>query len=595
MLLHRLAEYAERAKAEGALAPPYYRSRPVRWAIVLNPDGSPAVSRLGDRSDAEHPSGGHLAVPYVYRSGVRPPPMLLADDLRYVLGVTAGDSERERGDCDRRNAEFITLVNAWRDSAPGDPAAAAVASFYEHGFHRELQPLPDSAKPTDVAAIMVGAEWAHNRPSAAGFWAGVVRGRKSSDAVGLCLVCGQARPLLSTIPEMVKSGLIPAGRGQGRDAALVSVNNPAQGRGGKLQLASAPVCDQCGSAAMSGLNGLLADGTSRYRTADSVLTWWVRDGRRLPIMQWLNEPKPGQVEQYLKEFRAPGRTRAPGSFDASAFCSVTLSVNQARVVVRDWLEVPLSQVQQHLKAWDADHTVTDLWNDGPRLVPLWLMAASAGRWGTEQGQDRYIRSFMPDGCERDLWHTALRGTPPPAYLLPHLMHRIRADRHIDLPRAALLRLILARSPGRPRKESYMTGLDPDLASPPYQCGRLFAVLEDIQRKALGRDINTTIADKYLPAATATPLAILTMLRKNANGHLRRIRRTSTGTYYALNTRLDEVLGHITPDAGNSGIPATLALAGQAEFILGYHHQRAADLAAARARRQDTTPDQGDQQ
>ena len=31
----------------------------------------------------------------------------------------------------------------------------------------------------------------------------------------------------------------------------------------------------------------------------------------------------------------------------------------------------------------------------------------------------------------------------------------------------------------------MTGLDPDLPSPPYQCGRMFAVLEDIQRAALG--------------------------------------------------------------------------------------------------------------
>jgi CRISPR-associated protein Csd1 len=394
---------------------------------------------------------------------------------------------------------------------------------------------------------------------------------------------------------MVKAGAIPAGSGRGRDAALVSMNNPAQGRGGKLQLASAPVCDQCGSAAMSGLNSLLADGTSRYRMTDSVLAWWLRDGRRLPMMQWLNEPRPGQVAQFFKEFRAPGRRGSPGTFDAGAFCAVTLSVNQARVVVRDWLEVPFSEVQGHLERWDADHAVTGLWEDGPRLVPLWLLAASAGRWGTEQGQERYIRSFMPDGCERDLLLTALRGTPPPGYLLPHLMQRIRADRRVDLPRAALLRLILTRAPGRRRKESYMTGLDPDLASPPYQCGRLFAVLEDIQRAALGRDVNTTIADKYLSAATAAPLAILTMLWKNANGHLRRVRRSSGGAYYALSALLDEVLGHISPDGGSgSGIPATLPLTGQAEFILGYHHQRAADLAAARARKQDnSTPDSGD--
>ena len=119
---------------------------------------------------------------------------------------------------------------------------------------------------------------------------------------------------------------------------------------------------------------------------------------------------------------------------------------------------------------------------------------------------------------------------------------------------------------------------------------------DIQRAALGREVNTTIADKYLSAATATPLAILTMLRKNANGHLRRIRRTSMGAYYALNSRLDDVLEHINPDPDH-GIPATLSLAGQAEFILGYHHQRAADLAArARAgKQQDETPDHGEAQ
>ena len=125
---------------------------------------------------------------------------------------------------------------------------------------------------------MVAGEWAHLRASAIAFWASVVRERKSQSAGdGICLVCGQQAPLLDTIPETVKSGAIPAGSGRGRDAQLVSVNKPAQGRGGKLQLASAPVCDRCGSAAMSALNALLADEAHRHRTADSVLTWWLRD------------------------------------------------------------------------------------------------------------------------------------------------------------------------------------------------------------------------------------------------------------------------------------------------------------------------------
>jgi len=584
MLLQRLKEYAERPGSK--MPPPYYRSRPVRWAIRLRQDGTPSALTLFDRATLEYPAGPQLLVPYINRSGVHPPPMLLADDLRYVSGPSASDSERDRDDARRRNQEFIALIGDWRDNSSDDRVACAVAAFYDRGLHATLT-VPPEAKPTDVAAFLVDGEWAHDQQSAMTFWAGVARARKSSDSTGTCLVCGTDGPLLGTIPEMVKAGAIPAGSGRGRDAALVSVNKAAQGRGGKIQLASSPVCDKCGSSVMSALNALLADDSSRYRTADSVMTWWLRDGRKLPLRAWLNEPSPEQVRALIRSLSEPPRSGMPGKIDPTGFCAVTLSVNQSRVVVRDWLEVPLQDLQESLDSWCADHQVTSLWEDGPQTVPLWLLAVSTGRWGTENGQERYLRAFMPEGCERDLLLTALNGTPPPGYLLGHLLQRIRADRHIDLPRAALLRLILIRSPGNEKEKTLMTGLEPDLASPPYQCGRMFAVLEDIQRAALGRDVNTTIADKYLPAASATPLAILTMLRKNAQGHLKRIRRSSTGAYYALNSRLDEIAGHLSAEPG---LPATLPLAGQARFMLGYHHQRAADLAAARERSGKNTSD-----
>jgi CRISPR-associated protein Csd1 len=188
---------------------------------------------------------------------------------------------------------------------------------------------------------------------------------------------------------------------------------------------------------------------------------------------------------------------------------------------------------------------------------------------------------MPHGCERDLLLTALKGTRPPGHLLPHLLQRIRADGHVDLPRAALLRLIVIRTPHIP-KEACMPSLNPEAPYPAYQCGRMFAVLEQIQRAALGRDVNTTIADKFLPAATVTPRAVLVMLKKNSAGHLKKLRRTNPGAHSALSRRLDEVLGHL--DAGRN-FPLVLDVEGQAQFILGYHHQRAADIAAARAHSQ----------
>jgi CRISPR-associated protein Csd1 len=577
MLLRRLAEHAAQ---RSDLPPPYYRPRTIRWVINITSAGHPVTPELQDQSASDQLAGHPLPAPYVYRSGRRPPAALLVDSLQFVLARHPADASYGPEETERRHLDYAALLTRWRDSAAGDKAASAVAAFFTAGHHLSLT-VPDDAKPTDLVAVMVAGEWAHLRESAISFWASIVQERKSSPAgTGICLVCGQVAPLLDTIPEAVKSGAIPAGTGRVRDAQLVSVNKPAQGRGGKLQLASIPVCDRCGSAAMSALNALLADEPHRYRSADSVLAWWLREPADFNPLTWLNQPDLQQVQKLIEELDHPHREPAVGGVDTNAFYAVTLAANQSRVVVRDWLEVPLPQIQARIGRWFADHQMTDLRHDGPQPVPLWLLARSAGRWATENGQQRYLAQTMPFGCERDLLLAALRGTRPPGYLLPRLLQRIRADGHIDLARAALLRLILTRTPHVP-KETCMPGLNPDAPYPAYQCGRMFAVLEQIQRAALG-DINTTIADKFLPAAATTPRAILVMLNKNASGHLRRLRRTRPGAYHALNNSLDEVLGHLGAD---TSIPAVLDTAGQAQFILGYHHQRAADVAAARARAQ----------
>src|SRR5690606_30076562 len=168
----------------------------------------------------------------------------------------------------------------------------------------------------------------------------------------------------------------------------------------------------------------------------------------------------------------------------------------------------------------------------------------------------------------------------PAYLLPHLLRRIRADHHLDLPRAALLRLILNRS--NPKVECPPM-LNPD-GPVPYQCGRLFAVFEAMQRQAID-NLNTTIADKFLGAASITPRPILLTLRRTAQGHLKKLRRKKPGAAIALEARFQEITDRL------DDYPATLQLADQAQFFLGYDHQRAYDAAAraAKAATNDSCP------
>ncbi|MEW9532876.1 type I-C CRISPR-associated protein Cas8c/Csd1 [Microbispora sp. NPDC049125] len=563
MLIRQLAVHAR----EG-LPPPNYRNRSVRWAIDLDADGRARGGRLVDLSSAEAKAGALLDTPYVQRSGIGSLPFLLTDTLQYVLGMPKDDSDKQVADARRRARDFAELVHRW---AKDEPLAAPMVAFLQRGVSSQIE-IPVEAKPSDVVAIRTDQGWLHALPSAATAWGQIVRERKSSaGGQGICLSCGYLAPLLDTIPEPVKPGAIPVAGGRGRDAQLVSINKTAQGRGGITQLGNTPICDTCGGQAMSVLNALLADPHHRYRGSDSVLVWWLRRPAPVSLLGAVRDAQPNDVDAFIEQVRLPPARRAAW-LDGNAFYAMTLSANQSRVVIRDWIDVPLIETFKRVDAWFTDHAICDMWTDGPQHVALWRLVAALGRYG-KQG---YVRDTAPKSAERDLMAAALRGTRPPAYLLAGLIHRVRADNRVDLPRAALLRLLLIRAVPA-MKDVLVDRLNLDTDDPAYLCGRMFAVLEDIQRTALD-NINTTIGDKFFGAAMGRPLPVLTMLRKNATGHLRRLRGNSKkAAGIALDRRLDEIAQKFTTE-----IPPTLDLSGQGRFVLGYHQQRAADRQAARA-------------
>jgi CRISPR-associated protein Csd1 len=112
-------------------------------------------------------------------------------------------------------------------------------------------------------------------------------------------------------------------------------------------------------------------------------------------------------------------------------------------------------------------------------------------------------------------------------------------------------------------------LDPDESNIGYRMGRLFAVLENIQRSAQV-DINVTIRDRYFSAAMTAPRSAFAELMRLKNAHLKKVRRSNAGLAVHFERLLDQILGALPPSAG---FPAFLSLDDQGRFILGYHHQR----------------------
>ena len=104
----------------------------------------------------------------------------------------------------------------------------------------------------------------------------------------------------------------------------------------------------------------------------------------------------------------------------------------------------------------------------------------------------------------------------------------------------------------------MAELDKERKNPAYLSGRLLAVLEEAQKRASSYTLRRTLVDRFYGAASTTPAATFgVLLRLSTTAHLPKVGQE-------ILSRLDEA----------GGFPRTLNLVGQAEFALGFYHQRA---------------------
>lgn len=105
-------------------------------------------------------------------------------------------------------------------------------------------------------------------------------------------------------------------------------------------------------------------------------------------------------------------------------------------------------------------------------------------------------------------------------------------------------------------------LNKEETSTAYRLGRLFAVLEKVQKDALGKNINSTIKDRYYGSASATPKVVFPQLLRLAQHHIQK------ADYGKVS---DMVIEEIIQ--GIEKFPAHLSLDEQGLFAIGYYHQR----------------------
>lgn len=576
MILQALTAYYEQLVRQGKLsAPGWDDSFKVSYELRLNDAGQllRVVSLLTEKTVGKKtvlaPRAMRVPVHEKRSSGIAA--NFLCDNSTYLLGADEKGKPERAADCFKACAKLHHTILDGVDS----PAARALLAYFDSWDPAQAAAHPLLAEQwkeiTGNANLIFGYETAdhshsfvNDDPAIQNAWQTHYNDRSADSDMGQCLITGKYAPIERTHPNI--SG-VPGAQSSG--AALVSFNAPAFCSYGHEQGDNAPVSKYAAFAYTTALNRLLADRSHCKHVGDTTILCWAENAEPVyqdamsmflfgadeaagiqesDVQAALKRLSAGQTVPFLEKELSPDQH----------FYLLGLAPNAARLSVRFFLRDTFGSFAQNLQKHAEEMEIDCSEKEKFRTLPIWAVVNETTR--TVPGQPAKPSPQLAG----DLLRAVLTGGRYPATLLNGVTLRIRAEQTVTRGRAAVIKAYYLRNyPTELNKEVYTVSLN-ETTNVPYLLGRLFSVLEAVQ-KAANPGINTTIKDRYFNAACATPGMSFPTLLRLSQKHLRKLND-------GLATHYDKQITELMAQLPESGFPARLSLPDQGKFTIGYYHQ-----------------------
>lgn len=586
MILKTLYDYYHRC---GDLAPQGFELKEISFIIVLDADGNLIDVEDVRKEDKRHGTS-YLVIKGV-RSGTAPKPYLFWDNVEYTCNYVAPNPKDtpERQDELRRKAaiKHNALVDKFKAVASRNPdktALRAVCLFYENGGLEKLYAHhlwhEIIKKPTVNISYRLDGETeivAEEQCLANEVTESYNENRKDRS---VCIITGKkCDPVESNTPTPIPDSQATA--------RLVSFQvNSGYDSYGKQKGLNAPISREAEACYTTALNRLLGKGSrNRYVIGNRTFVFWGSSNSEASGMlenalaNELNgfgncldeteEDNPNvRVEIVRKTFKSIYSGNVPGAL-TDRFYILGLAPNAARIAVTHWSDSSLQEFASNILQHHEDMEIADTRMDKKPYTDLYNILRAIA----VNGKVSDIKSNLPEAILKSI----VDGSPYPYSMMQQAILRIHADHKVGTVRAAIIKAYLNRI-DRDKQKQLTVMLNKEEDNIGYLCGRLFAVLEYTQRKALGI---SSVADKYIGAAMTTPAMVFPTLIKLTQHHLSKI-----NDHVYITMIRQEITGKIL----STGFPAQLNLYDQGRFVIGYDHQMA-DLYTCKNKQKENKEEQ----
>ena len=560
MILKALYDYYQRSGEE--VAPLGLEYKQIGFIIVLDKDGH--FLRFEDRRMDKKSAQQFLVMKSVGRSSA-PVANYLYDNSQYVFGYS------DKGDLDSMRKYFDTFkskVAEIYEMYSENKAIQAVYAFYQQEPSAMVEAMQQDALWDDIAKNL------SKKYSTFSFLIDgdteIVASKRDlmnlvtpEDTVEgkLCLVTGKH----SKTVEVTTATMIP---GSQATAKLVAFQvNSGYDSYGKTKGNNAPISEDAEFAYTTALNHMLrSDSHNKFMVGNRTFLFWASSASQAAkesedsLFALLGRPETDdddpnrRIELVRSTFMAIYNGKLSADKD-DRFYILGLAPNSARIAVVYWSEMPLRDFAGVISRHFEDMEMVDIRKEKKPYVGLHSILGSV----TLGGKSSDAIPNMPDAVVKSIF----QGLPYPISLFQACIRRVRAEQSINVVRAAIMKAYLNRLNDNNHK-NIKRMLDKENNNQGYLCGRLFAVLENLQYAANKQD---SIRSSYMNAASSTPAAVFSTILKLSNSHYGKLLKENKGLAVFFDNQKKEIMAMI------QDFPTTLDLGDQGRFFLGYYHQK----------------------